>query len=39
MLLKGSSGRREAWDPSTPWPLTYRWEKIAAFLDELAPAA
>lgn len=39
MLLKGSSGRREAWDPSTPWPLTYRWEKVAAFLDELAPAA
>lgn len=39
LLLEASTARRDLWGPSEPWPLSYRWEKVASFLDELAPAA
>lgn len=39
LLLPASVARRAAWTPTKPWPLTYRWDKVARFLDELAPAA
>jgi hypothetical protein len=39
LLLRGSGDRRSSWEPHEPWPLTYRWEKVAGFLDELAPTA
>lgn len=39
LLLRGSEDRRKAWEPFEPRPLTYRWEKVAGFLEELAPAA
>ena len=38
-LLQGSVDRRAQWSPFEPSPLTYRWEKVARFLDELAPRA
>jgi hypothetical protein len=39
LLLSGSDDRRKAWEPSEPRPLTFRWDKVSSFLDELAPAA
>lgn len=39
LLLEGSGLRRRSWQPSEPWPLNYRWNKVAGFLQELAPTA
>ena len=39
LLLKASAARRDDWKEAEPWPLSYRWDKVAGFLDELAPAA
>jgi hypothetical protein len=39
LLLPGpaADARRETWRPPYPRPLTYRWERVAHFMDELAP--
>lgn len=39
LLLEGSDLRRRSWRPGEPWPLKYRWDKVAGFLQELAPTA
>jgi hypothetical protein len=39
LLLPENSTRRNDWSPRPPAPLSYRWEKVQAFLDQLARAA
>jgi hypothetical protein len=39
LLDPAGKERRARWAPGEPYPLTYRWEKVATFLDELAPRA
>ena len=36
LLVFDAGDRREAWQPREMGPLTYRWERISAFLNELA---
>ncbi|MBY2950948.1 hypothetical protein GFL96_31080 [Rhizobium leguminosarum bv. viciae] len=36
LLLESSASRRDLWSPGIPQPLTYRWDNVAHFLNELA---
>ena len=35
LLAPTAGDRRDAWKPREQGPLTYRWDRVAAFLDEL----
>jgi hypothetical protein len=36
LLAQTAGDRRAAWQPHEPGPLTYRWDRVAGFLNQLA---